>query len=119
MRMSICRRSFLLLPLLFATAAPVFAQENVVQDPYDWAKKMFDGDLSKDFGAVARGAEVSHRFKVTNLYKEDARIASVTTSCGCTAPRFDQTPFKSRTSTYIDISMDTNRFQHDKARRSR
>ena len=70
---------------------------------------------SHDFGAVARGAEVSYRFKVTNLYAQDAHIASVTTSCGCTAPSYDQTPFKSHQSTYINISMDTNRFQHDKS----
>lgn len=113
MRKSIRRPSLLVVPLILFLASPVFAQETA-QDPYDWAKKMFDS-RSHDFGAVARGAEVSHRFRVRNLYKEDARIASVTTSCGCTAPQFDQTPFKTGESTYINISMDTNRFQRDKS----
>jgi hypothetical protein len=113
MRKSFRRRSLFVVPLILLTASPVFAQE-AYQDPYEWAKKMFDS-LSHDFGAVAKGAEVSHRFRVRNLYQQDARIASVTTSCGCTAPRFDQTPFKMHESTYVDISMDTNRFQHDKS----
>jgi hypothetical protein len=103
------RRSLFVMPLILFMATPVFAQ-----DPYDWAKKMFDS-TSKDFGAVAKGAEVNHRFRVQNLYKEDVSIASVTASCGCTSPRFDQTPIKTGESTYIDISMDTNRFQHDKS----
>jgi Protein of unknown function (DUF1573) len=116
MRKSIHRRSLLALPLVLLMAGPVLAQEVVTQDdPYLWAKKMFESTTpSHDFGAVARGAEVSYRFKVTNLYAPDAHIASVTTSCGCTAPSYDQTPFKSHQSTFITISMDTNRFQHDK-----
>src|SRR5690606_11441357 len=45
----------------------------------------------------------------------DVRIASVTPSCGCTTPQFSRDPFKSRESTYITISMDTNRFQGNKS----
>ncbi len=104
------------IPLLIVLTAalPASAQESIAQDPNDWAKKMFDS-LSYDFGTVAKNAEVSHRFKVTNLYKQDVHIANVTTTCGCTAPKFDQTPVKSLESTYIDISMDTNRFTHEKS----
>jgi len=102
------RTSLLVFSLILCAATPAAAQ-----DPNDWAKKMFDS-LSHDFGTVAKGAEVVHRFRVKNLYKEDMQIASVTTSCGCTAPKFDQTPVKSLDSTYIEISMDTNRFQREK-----
>jgi hypothetical protein len=113
---SIRRRSLLALPLVLLMAGPVLAQEDVSQDPYFWAKKMFESTSpSHDFGAVARGAEVSYRFRVHNLYKQDVHIASVTTSCGCTAPSYDQTPIKPLESSYITISMDTNRFQHDKS----
>jgi hypothetical protein len=85
--------------------------QQIVEDPNDWAKKMFDS-TSKDFGVVARGAEVSHRFRIKNLYKENIQISTVTTSCGCTAPQFDQTPVKSGGETYVTISMDTLKFQH-------
>jgi hypothetical protein len=83
----------------------------VVADPNEWAEKMFDS-TKHDFGVVARGAEVNHRFRIKNLYKEDVQIANVTTSCGCTAPRFDTAPVKTGGETYVDISMDTNKFQH-------
>ena len=52
----------------------------------DWAKKMFEGPLSHDFGTVARASKVVHRFKFKKLYKETVHISGVTTSCGCTTP---------------------------------
>jgi hypothetical protein len=102
-------RSLLAVPLILVLNAPVFAQ-----NPYEWAEKMFDS-TSHDFGAVARGADVQHRFKVTNLYKEDVQISNVTASCGCTSPRFNNTPIKTGESTYVDVTMDTNKFQHEKS----
>jgi Protein of unknown function (DUF1573) len=103
------RRSLLAVPLILILNSPVFAQ-----NPYEWAEKMFDS-TSHDFGAVAREAQVSHRFKVTNLYKEDVQISNVTASCGCTSPRFDNTPIKTGESTYVDVTMDTHKFQHEKS----
>jgi hypothetical protein len=109
--------SLLMLPLMLAAVAalaqPARAQNVVVADPNDWAKNMFDS-TSHDFGVVARGAEVTHKFRIKNIYKEDVQISTVTTSCGCTAPQFDQTPVKTGDETYVTITMDTNRFQHQK-----
>jgi hypothetical protein len=108
--------SLVVLPVVLA-AAPVavraqeIVQQQVVEDPNDWAKKMFDS-TSKDFGVVARGAEVSHKFHIKNLYTQDIQVSNVTTSCGCTAPRFDQTPVKTGGETIVEISMDTYKFQH-------
>ncbi len=105
---------FLPLTLAYFLMLPALAQsQDVSVDPNDWAKKMFDS-TSHDFGAVARNATVTHQFKVTNLYKEDVHIASVTASCGCTLPTFDSTPIKSRESKYVTVSMDTNRFHGQK-----
>ena len=42
----------------------------------DWARKMFD-HTTHDFGVIARGAKVEHRFVVENIYEEDAHIKSV------------------------------------------
>jgi hypothetical protein len=103
------RRSLLAVPLILILNSPVFAQ-----NPYEWAEKMFDS-TSHDFGAVAREASVSHRFRVKNLYTSDVQIQNVTASCGCTSPRFDNTPIKTGESTYIDVTMDTHKFQHDKS----
>ncbi|HEV8003842.1 MAG TPA: DUF1573 domain-containing protein [Planctomycetaceae bacterium] len=112
----IVRCSLLMVPLMLAAAGavqPAPAQNIVVEDPNDWAKKMFDS-TSHNFGVVARGAEVSHKFHVKNLYKEDVQISNVSTTCGCTAPQFDQTPVKTGEETIVTITMDTNRFQHQK-----
>jgi hypothetical protein len=42
---------------------------------------------SHDFGTIARGAKTNYSFQVKNLYEETIHIASVRSSCGCTAPR--------------------------------
>lgn len=52
----------------------------------EWATKMFN-TLSHDFGTVARGSKAVYRFQVKNLYEEDAHIAGVRSSCGCTTPQ--------------------------------
>ncbi len=114
--------SLVVLPLVLAAPVAVRAQEivqsQVVEDPNEWARKMFDasdrhdGAISHDFGVVARGAEVSHKFHIKNLYTQDIQVSNVTTSCGCTAPRFDQTPVKTGGETIVEISMDTYKFQH-------
>ncbi|TWT37508.1 hypothetical protein KOR34_24600 [Posidoniimonas corsicana] len=55
-----------------------------------WAKEMFD-KVDHDFGAVARGSDTVYRFEVTNKYKEDIRLLSVRSSCGCTSPSIETT----------------------------
>jgi hypothetical protein len=115
MRMITPTRWLPALTLVLFAAAPAYAQTfaQVQQAPSQYPNDMFDS-MEHNFGVVARGAEVMHRFKVTNKYKQDVRIVSVTTSCGCTSPKYDQSPIKSLESTYIEISMDTNKFQHEK-----
>ncbi|MBM4000420.1 MAG: DUF1573 domain-containing protein [Planctomycetes bacterium] len=56
-----------------------------VASAQEWARKMFK-ETSHEFGVVARGAKVEHRFTLQNLYKEEIHIAGVRSSCGCTSP---------------------------------
>jgi hypothetical protein len=79
----------------------------------EWAEKMFD-KLNHDFGVVARGADARYRLKLTNKYQPAVHIASVTTSCGCTAAKPSQDTLASLESAYIEITMDTRKFQHEK-----
>ena len=80
----------------------------------EWARKMFE-ENRYDFGKVARGADVSHRFKVTNKYKETAHISNVRTTCSCvSAKQPEVTTLKSLESTYIEVSVDTRKFTHKK-----
>jgi len=51
----------------------------------EWARKLFS-ETSHDFRTVGRGASAEYHFEFRNPYREDIRIASVRTSCGCTTP---------------------------------
>lgn len=79
----------------------------------DWAQGMFDS-LSHDFGVVARGTEVRHRFKITNSSFEDVHIANVAASCGCTTAKVNTGCLKRNSATFVEVSVDTNRFQRQK-----
>jgi hypothetical protein len=113
LRCSLCVLSLILAVTPAVVRGQEIVQQQIIEDPNDWAKKMFDS-TSHNFGVVARGAEVSHRFRIKNLYTQDVQIGNVTTTCGCTAPQFDQAPVKTGGETYVTITMDTNRFQHQK-----
>lgn len=79
----------------------------------EWAEKMFE-KREHDFGVVAKGADARYRIKITNLYKEAVHIASVTTSCGCTAAKPSKDSLASRETAYVEIVMDTRKFSHQK-----
>jgi hypothetical protein len=67
-----------------------------------------------DFGVVARGADVSYRFVVTNIYKDPVHISNVRTSCGCTAATPSKTSLASREKAFIEVKMDTRKFVRQK-----
>jgi Protein of unknown function (DUF1573) len=94
------------LALLIPTVVPA-------QESNAWAQAMFDS-LSHDFGVVAKGCEVRYRFKITNTSVEDVHIASVLASCGCTTANCEQPVLKRNGSTFVEVSVDTNRFQRQK-----
>jgi len=79
----------------------------------EWALKMFD-ETEHNFGVVARGSDVQHRLKVTNIYEETVHIADVRTSCGCTAAKPSQSTLESLETAYIEIVMDTKKFTRQK-----
>jgi hypothetical protein len=85
--------------LLGAAAAP--AQE--------WAKRLFQ-EFTHDFGTVARGAKVEHRFEMVNCYVEDIHIASVRTSCGCTTPVIEKDNLKTWEKGAIVCKLNTRSF---------
>jgi len=92
---------FAIVLLLTAIVAPGFGQQ--------WAEDMF-GERSHDFGMVARGAKIEHRFVVENVYEEDARIVSARSSCGCTTPKFSNKILKTWDKTEIVAVLDTRKF---------
>ena len=47
-----------------------------------WAEKMFKDGTNHEFGSVARGGVLFHRFVMTNIYAVPLDITSMTVSCG-------------------------------------
>lgn len=78
-------------------------------DAQDWARTMFD-HTTHDFGVVARGAKVEHRFIIENIYEEDAHIKSLSSSCGCSTPRASRTLLKTWDKAEILVTVDTRGF---------
>ena len=82
----------------------------------NWATRMFE-KTSHNFGVVARGADTRYRIAVKNVYVETVHIATVQTSCGCTAAKPSQDTLVSGETAYIEIVMDTRKFEHLKQSR--
>jgi hypothetical protein len=80
-----------------------------------WADKLFQGNTSHDFGSVPRGAQLSYRFPLTNIYATELHIVTIRASCGCTTVTPATKVLKPRQTSYIDIFMDTRKFTGPKA----
>lgn len=57
------------------TTGTVAAQQPAASEP--WANKLFAGTTSKDFGMVAKGAQLKYSFRMTNIYKVPLEITNV------------------------------------------
>ena len=95
--------------LLSMLVAPLSASA----EELNWAEKMFE-KRSHDFGVVARGSDARYRLALTNVYQPPVHIAEVRTSCGCTAAKPSRDTLASRETAYIEVTMDTRKFTHQK-----
>ena len=93
---------------LFALAAAVVGAAPVAAQP--WAEKMFQDGTSHDFGTVPHGAQLFHRFTITNIYAVPLQIIDVRSSCSCTTPTPSSRTLQPRESATIDVTMDARRF---------
>jgi hypothetical protein len=91
-----------------ATVVPASAQDS------EWGRKMLDRREVK-FGSVAKNSDVTFKFNLKNIYKEDIKVTSLTTSCGCISWQ-DAVPLTLKTgeSKELTIRLDTVRHQGDK-----
>jgi hypothetical protein len=79
-----------------------------------WAEKMFKDGTTHDFGSVPRGAQLFHRFTITNIYAVRMEITDVKSGCGCVTAVAAKRVLESRESTTIDVSMDARKFTGSK-----
>jgi hypothetical protein len=102
-------RQVLFAGLILLTAAPAFSQEE------GWANKLFKDQTSHDFGTVARGAQLYHRFPVRNIYAVPLEFTNLRVSCGCVTATPVPKVLQPRESGYIEVSMDARRFNGPKS----
>ena len=75
-----------------------------------WADKMFRGTTVHDFGSVPRGAQLYHRFPMTNIWAVPLELTNVRVSCGCVTAMPSARALQPRESGYLEITMDARRF---------
>lgn len=75
-----------------------------------WAEKMFKGGLTHDFGTVPRGAQLIHRFPISNIYAVRMEITNVKSGCGCATATAEKRVLEPRETSYIEVRMDGRRF---------
>jgi len=70
---------------------------------------------SHDFGTVAKGSKAEFRFKIKNLYEEDAHVQGVRSSCGCTTPQISRADLKTFETGEIIAEFNTREFTGHKS----
>jgi hypothetical protein len=93
--------------ILLAVLGLMLAAERGYAEP--WVAKMF-AVQEHDFGTVARGADVVYRFEAKNVYKQDVRLVSVRSSCGCTSAAIEGDTLKTGQVGYVVATFNTRTF---------
>jgi hypothetical protein len=96
------RKAILTLCVLALTSSSVAAQ--------GWADKMFKDGLTHDFGTVPHGAQLLHRFTITNIYAVRMEITQVVPGCGCVTWNAPKRFLEPRETAVLEITMDAKRF---------
>ena len=96
------RKVYLALVALAIAAAPASAD--------GWAEKMFKDGLTHDFGVVPRGAQLVHRFTITNIYAVRMEITNIKSGCGCVSASREKRVLESKESAVLEVRMDGKRF---------
>jgi hypothetical protein len=94
--------------VLFTAIAIVPAA--AAQEPAAWADKLFEGETTHDFGIVAKGAQLKHAFKITNIYKVPLDITEVRGSCGCVTAAANVKTLAPGASGLVTVNIDGRQF---------
>lgn len=103
--MSTVCRAFAVILCLFSLAA---AQEE------EKAPQLVFGETAYNFGTVAQGTVVEHKFELENRGTAPLKITKIDPSCGCTAAVSDLDVVPPGSKGGIKVSLDTSGFQGEK-----
>jgi Protein of unknown function (DUF1573) len=95
--------------VLALAAVLTFSPALLAQQPA-WADKLFGGETTHDFGTVAKGAQLKHSFKITNIYKVPLDITEVKVSCGCVRAEVSAKTLQPNETATLNINMDGRQF---------
>jgi hypothetical protein len=65
-------------------------------------------EYEHNFGKVGEGEKISYQFKYENRGTGSLAITSVTTSCGCTVPKYNTKPVKPGERGNLEVVFDTS-----------
>jgi len=65
-------------------------------------------EYQHDFGKVSEGEKLSYTFSFENTGKSDLILSSVSTTCGCTVPKYDRKPIHPGSSGNLEVVFDTS-----------
>jgi hypothetical protein len=99
------RKALLAIIVAFAAATASPAQKD-----QNWAEKMFPDGVVHDFGVVAHGAQLIHRFNITNIYAVRMEITSIIPGCGCITATASKRVLEPNEKVTLDVNMDARRF---------
>jgi hypothetical protein len=84
-------------------ASPAWAQDQ------GWAAKFFKEGLKHDFGNVPWGAQLTHKFTITNIYNVPFMVDQASVSCGCVSLKRPATIIPPRGTEELEAYMDTRK----------
>jgi hypothetical protein len=97
------RHAVLALTLVALTSLPTAAQGN-------WAEKMFKEGIKHDFGNVPHGAQLMHRFPITNIYAKELDVIEVRSGCVCGSASPSTKTLEAAKAGFIEVLMDARKF---------
>lgn len=103
-------RIVVLAALVAAALTPAASAQNATA----WADKLFGGVTTHEFGVVARGAQLKHSFKMTNIYKVPLEITQIRVSCGCVRAEAPVKVLQPNASGMLHVYMDARQFNGPK-----
>jgi hypothetical protein len=74
-----------------------------------WAAKFFQGNLQHDFGNVPWGAQLTHKFTITNIYNVPFMVEDARVSCGCVSVKKPTGVIPPRGIAELEANMDTRK----------
>jgi hypothetical protein len=99
------RNAVFVIMSLGVIAAPAAAQSEA-----PWAEKLFDNKTEHDFGNVAHGTQMLHKFSFKNIYAVPLDVTISSVSCGCTTATISTARVAAREAGTIDVNMNGRLF---------